>query len=180
MAPVRHRGKSSSAVSCGSPLSGLVDRPAFPPYFLPLFLPFHPTSPPTLFSITWITAATERAGAGSGYKLHSYNSRMVKLVFTEQWVHFFSSKPYKATLIRRLHHCIIQDFISLSRCIHWHSWTREVHFRQMLSHLNMRSFLSFPVGWETKMPVRIELALFYWQAPTTCTSQQVKHETCHD
>ena len=51
-APVRHRGKSSSSVSCGSPLSGLVDRPAFPPYFLPLFLPFHPTSPPTLFSIT--------------------------------------------------------------------------------------------------------------------------------
>ncbi|KAI4801897.1 hypothetical protein KUCAC02_019764, partial [Chaenocephalus aceratus] len=24
----------------------LVDRPAFPPYFLPHFLPFHPTSPP--------------------------------------------------------------------------------------------------------------------------------------
>lgn len=49
---VRHRGKSSSAISCGSPLSGLVDRPAFPPYFLALFLSFHPTSPPTLSSIT--------------------------------------------------------------------------------------------------------------------------------
>lgn len=43
-----------------SPLSGLVDRPAFPPYFLLLFLSFHATSHPTLLLITWITAAVGR------------------------------------------------------------------------------------------------------------------------
>lgn len=59
----------------------------------------------------------------------SSNSRMVNLlsiVFIVQWANVFPLTPCKAIPVSRMHHRIIQNFISLLCYIHWYSWARKV------------------------------------------------------
>ena len=163
-APVRHRGKSSSAVSCGSPLSGLVDRPAFPPYFLPLFLPFHPTSPPTLFSITWITAATERA--------RGWKQLQTALLTRTQSVYAVWFALYNELISSPQCHekqCPLVACITASCRAPFHYLAAltdaavhvEKYLRQMLSHLHMSPFQPSLLDRKPRCQSRWSLSCLY-------------------